>query len=319
MWLSRPNMEEMERKGDVKELLKALKNYDFSVRDEAARALVRIGEPAVEHLIQALRDMDLREEAIGVLEEIGSARAVEPLIWILKDNGKARSKAARALGKIGDVRAVEPLIEALQYTFDPSVQAHAAEALGKIRDSRAVVPLIHALKYKDKHVQDKVAEVLGKMGDPRAAEAVIDWLFTSGSRGTISTQLELTSWTEKMNKLFRAYTDLILRASAYVNHDLAFHYDLGESDEAIRGLCNIHTQISNNILHKVSKKEDIQVVVDITDSDWGGTFEKYKTLSFEFQRSLAKYELDRRGYPPYDPSAYLNEDTWNVTLPARKN
>ena len=173
--------------------------------------------------------------------------------------------------------------------------------------------LIQALKSKDTHIQDKVAEALGEMGDLRAAEAVIDWMFTSGSRGVISSQLELTLWTGKMNKLFRAHTDLILRASAYVNHDLAFHYDLGESDEAIRGLCNIHTQISNNILHKVSKKKDIQVVVDTTDSDWGGTFEKYKTLSFEFQRSLARYELDRRGNPPYDSSAYLNEDAWNAS------
>jgi len=289
----------------IETLIQLLSNQDPYTHSEAVRALVRIGEPAVEHLIQALRDMDLREGAIGVLEEIGSARAVEPLIRILKDNGKARSKAADALGKIGDVRAVEPLIEALSigYIFDSSVQVHAAGALGKIRDSRAVDPLIHALKDKDTHVQDKAAEVLGKMGDLRAAEAIIDWLFRRNLQ--ITSLKELNPWIETMGNLFSNYTDVILKATVYIDK-------VRWGDEVIHKLCNIHTQISNNILHKLSQKEDTQVVVGWHEDDWGNITEIYETWSFEFQRETAKTELKRRGNPHYDPSAYLNKEAWKA-------
>jgi len=56
-----------------------------------------------------------------------------------------QQKAALALGKIGDSRAVEPLIWALRDKNEP-VRRCAAEALGKIKDDRAVEPLIRALK-----------------------------------------------------------------------------------------------------------------------------------------------------------------------------
>ena len=77
------------------------------------------------------------------------APAVEPLIAALKDkNNYVHREAAEALGKIGDSRAVEPLIAALK-DWDQDVRYTAAEALGKIGDSRVVEPLIAALKDWD--------------------------------------------------------------------------------------------------------------------------------------------------------------------------
>ena len=71
--------------------------------------------------------------AAGALGELRDARAVEPLIAVLKDDDSlVRSYAQQALLQIG-APAVEPLIAALQDT-DPEVQSLAAEALGQLKE-----------------------------------------------------------------------------------------------------------------------------------------------------------------------------------------
>jgi len=81
-------------------------------------ALANGGEPAIEPLIQILKDdenSDYRSKAAVVLGDIGDARAVEPLIMALHDkDGNVRVKAAMALGSLGDERAKEPLTKALE-------------------------------------------------------------------------------------------------------------------------------------------------------------------------------------------------------------
>ena len=71
---------------------------------EATKALGKIGEPAVEPLINALIYGDSgvqRRGAANALRQIGDARAVEPLIAALKDEAlPVRGKAADALESI---------------------------------------------------------------------------------------------------------------------------------------------------------------------------------------------------------------------------
>lgn len=116
--LDKENVERMENNGDVMGLMKTLRvNKDSRIRGIAADALARIGEPAVEPLIQALREEDpaVRSEAARVLWEIGDARAVEPLIQALKDEDRwVRYWATWAVGKMGDERASEPLTQLLE-------------------------------------------------------------------------------------------------------------------------------------------------------------------------------------------------------------
>jgi len=181
----------------VESLIAALKDKKWHVRKPAAGALdrlawkpdrgaagaaywaakgewgkcVEIGAPAVEPLIAALKDEDVRMRAVEALGKIGDPRAVEPLIAALKDQDERMRKwAAEALGQIGDPRAVEPLIAALK---DQDVRMRAVEALGKIGDPRAVEPLIAALNDRDERVRKWAAEALGKIGDPRAVEPLI--------------------------------------------------------------------------------------------------------------------------------------------------
>jgi len=179
----------------VEPLIKALGDKNSNVRYRAADALgkigwhpatdeqkvlylvalrewdkvVKSGKPAVEPLIKALGDEDVRSRAAEALGKIGEP-AVEPLIKALGDLSEyVRREAARALGIIGDKRAVEPLIRALG-DKNSGIRKNAAEALGNIRDKRAVEPLIKALGDKDWDVRKNAAGALGDIGDKRAVE-----------------------------------------------------------------------------------------------------------------------------------------------------
>jgi len=96
----------------------ATKNWwRYSVREAAAEALGRIGEPAVEPLIAALQDEDsnMRQGAAGALGRIGEP-AVEPLIAALRDeNSGVCRAAAQALKKIGTPKALAVLEEWRRY------------------------------------------------------------------------------------------------------------------------------------------------------------------------------------------------------------
>ena len=100
--LSKPDVEKMKAKKDVKGLIKALKyKKESSVRCAAAEALGKIGYAgAVESLVQVLNDeeRDVRSEAAKALGKIKEERAVEPLIQALKDkDSDVRSNATWAI------------------------------------------------------------------------------------------------------------------------------------------------------------------------------------------------------------------------------
>lgn len=87
--------------------------------------------PSTGRTISFMQDDDVRAKAIDTLVEIGKP-AVELLIQALKDKGSlVRSDAADALGRIGDARALEPLTQALK-DDNVKVQEAARGALEKI-------------------------------------------------------------------------------------------------------------------------------------------------------------------------------------------
>lgn len=181
-------------------------------------ALAKIGTPALGPLTSAIKNKNVVvcKAAIGALEDIGDACAVEPLIGALKDSRwQVRGDAARALGRIRDNRALDPLITALA-DKEECVRMSAADglgalgnagavdslaavlpgggdlgkaaaaALGEIGDVRAVDPLIAALKVVSSDLGERVAHSLGKIGDPRAIQPLIERLEVWGaSRGSI--------------------------------------------------------------------------------------------------------------------------------------
>lgn len=149
--------------GDIRATTPLCQQLSHSfVRKLASEALVRIGEPAIPVLQQALRDKhpEIRKGAAAVLDTLGwqleevteqaqyliaqqtwteivrlGSPAVNPLVRILTDQDEPweiRVRAALALGEIGDPRVVEPLTHALNDT-DYYVQVAAQEALKKLQ------------------------------------------------------------------------------------------------------------------------------------------------------------------------------------------
>jgi len=180
----KPDIKTLQRKKDVEGLVRALKNDDYLIRKEAARALKYVGdESSVDALIDALKFEEwhanyvvldaVRENAAEALGRIGDKKAVEPLIRTLKDRDEeVRWKSAWALGRIGDKKAVEPLIESLK-DKNGDVRKHAAAALGNIGDKRAVEHLIHSMNDKEWTVRKCSVTALGKIGDERAVKPLL--------------------------------------------------------------------------------------------------------------------------------------------------
>lgn len=94
---------------------------DWTMREAAAVALSRIGEPAVPALVEALKspDPNVRQQAADTLARIGpaAANAVPALTALLEDpDPRVKKSAVRALGQIGPAAAtaVPSLMRALE-------------------------------------------------------------------------------------------------------------------------------------------------------------------------------------------------------------
>jgi len=150
--------------------------------DAAAKAqveLAKIGEPAVEPLIAALKDPDkkVQNSAAFILGEIGDRKAVVPLIAAIQDAPDSLFPGAIcSLGRLKDPRAVEALVGILShYQADVKTRPsriHAAIALGEIGDPRAVETLLLLVKNGDLDEQISAIIALGKIRDQRAVETL---------------------------------------------------------------------------------------------------------------------------------------------------
>ncbi|MCQ8893979.1 MAG: HEAT repeat domain-containing protein [Methanolinea sp.] len=165
------------------------------VRWKAAESLAKIGSPAVEALIGALRhpDEDVRWKAAIALGEIGDVAAVPPLIQLLGDTDRfVRSRAAYALGEFGPA-ATPSLCEALS-ADDPAIRQGAARALRKIRDPAARDALTRAMTDPDESVRAAVLEALMALGE-EGYRTILSFLSGAGptERSAISSALKEVS------------------------------------------------------------------------------------------------------------------------------
>jgi bilin biosynthesis protein len=139
-------------------------DYHVFPGEEAAKALVTLGEFSVEPLIGALKDenVDIRRMATSILGQIKDPRAVDSLVATLEDEHRnVRMMAAWSLAQIGEP-AVKPLINVLRMGRS-SARGDVAWALGKIGDQRAVEPLIHAMQEEEPTLQSDAAQALAKI------------------------------------------------------------------------------------------------------------------------------------------------------------
>jgi len=146
-------------------LLRALRDPDKKVRDQAAKALGEIGGPSVDSLISLLEDPD----------------------W------KVRYRAAEALGIIGSESAVLFLVNALDDPKD-HVRYMAAKAIGETGSGSTEKALIARLGDENEFVRRSVAMALGKTGDNAAKKALQHSMIQETSesvRQAIETALQL--------------------------------------------------------------------------------------------------------------------------------
>lgn len=133
---------------------------NIEVRQETILALSKFGKPALEPLLDCLKDKDwdIRKSTVQVLENFKVLRTIEALIECMKDECKLAPAnkdnyiivydIAYVLARMGEL-AVEPLIVCLN-DGRLEVQCAAARALGEIKDKRAIEPLIQCLRKRQK-------------------------------------------------------------------------------------------------------------------------------------------------------------------------
>ena len=166
------DVKKMKTEGNIDGLINALNDNDKNVHCSAVRALGEIGgSQAVEPLLSAIKYDDNYYDMVGTrmplveaLVKIGIP-AVNQLIAAMKsEDWRARWTATVALGKIGDTRAVGHLIVALK-DERPGVRCFAATGLAEIGDVRAVEPLKIAMaKEKDRGVKSDIRKALDELG-----------------------------------------------------------------------------------------------------------------------------------------------------------
>ena len=150
-------------------LIAALRDSEWNVREAAEDALAQIGSPAVEPLIKALREYQIRKFVIKILGKIKDERVLDPLFAQLR-NEEFKEAATDALVEVGQP-AVERLTAVLN-DKDKNVRKHAVIALGDIGVTECVDLLTEATKDEEWEVRLAAIAALDKIGDERGKPAI---------------------------------------------------------------------------------------------------------------------------------------------------
>ena len=171
---------EAKTKEEINQLIKNLEHPDKDVQDQAAKALVEIGDPAAELLMECLRYTEAENavylKVAHILSKIGNKKVVDLLVEKLMDyNWRVRTAAAMAIKEIGDARVIDPLLQVLFKDDRRDNRDYAAIVLAEI-GKPVVEPAIRALKDKEPDIRVRAARLLGKIKDSRAVKPLSEVL-----------------------------------------------------------------------------------------------------------------------------------------------
>jgi HEAT repeat protein len=164
-------------------LVTALGHWSNETFGEAKRVFLRIGEPAVPTLVEALASDDLyvRIHAREMLARLATPSANRSVLSALlpgvrMENPLDRRSSAEAIGGLGDASAA-PNLRALVDDPDPDVVSAAAQALSRLAD-RDAVPAIERALARALHIETKrdLALALAGLGSPAGLPALLDGL-----------------------------------------------------------------------------------------------------------------------------------------------
>lgn len=148
---------------------------DFYLAKQDWDALVGLGEAALDSLTSRKNDQApfIRAKVAETLGKIGSPKAFDPLVEMLKDtDAQVRWHAANALANLADPRAFDPLAACLK-DEDPDLRALGLKGLARLKDPRAVPLVIGLLADPEPNVARTAIESLGNLADPRAVEPLL--------------------------------------------------------------------------------------------------------------------------------------------------
>lgn len=163
----------------IVELLELLRNEDNAgLRNSAAEAVARIGEPAAAPLIALStdEDADVRKFVIDVMGSINSPRFIPSLLNRITDSDvNVAAAAAEHLGNLGDARVVQDLLASLNDNTTDLFRFNVLAAIGKLAEPGPLPEVIHTLAGNEL-LQKAVYECLGSIADESALPLLMEGL-----------------------------------------------------------------------------------------------------------------------------------------------
>ncbi len=159
------NMDVIGKTPDHLRVARALRSIEGAKNDLAlTEVLERLDDPHPE----------VREEAARALGRIGSSEALDALVVRLQDEvSPIRTHAARALGRIGDRRAIPYLIQGLASPSE-DLQEACAQALGEIGGDESARQLFQLFReVRSEKVLASGAEAISRLGMIEAAWEIL--------------------------------------------------------------------------------------------------------------------------------------------------
>ena len=128
----------------IEEFARQMDSDDAAERLKGVKSMSESTDPkAVEYLVQALGDPDMRVKAKAI-DACGNVRATDATpvliqqLFLRTTDPEVKQRILAALGKIGDVRASKPIQEFLGRDLDYPTRGTAIYALGDIGDPDAL-------------------------------------------------------------------------------------------------------------------------------------------------------------------------------------
>jgi HEAT repeat protein len=144
---ARQRYEDRAKGTNLDDFVRKLASQDPVERIQGVRGLGESNDgAAIEYLVQALGDQDVRVKAKAV-EMLGRMRASEATpvlvqhLFLVTTEEKLKQRILAALGEIGDPSAAPAILDLLERDLDQATRGTAIFALGEIGASEATEPL----------------------------------------------------------------------------------------------------------------------------------------------------------------------------------
>lgn len=288
------------------------KTQSNSLRCELATALGKIGDPGALDslkLVAKCNDSNLRRNAVAAIGKIGDSDALESLKLAARD-------------KEFYVRQ-EALIAILE--FSPN---EAWKLIQRENDSRVKHSVLSAFAtsdllqfFQETEYSKLKFEILEILSGKTASEGLkqlpgIDYDILVKARETLLGRFAGVKWDKEaaqcLLKLFPSEASFDSHLIVWMNQAIGYdhvgysssNHIAGKlkkttSDCALEALCSIKHPVTSNLLHIISKKQDVTISVDLNCAP---ELNARATLSISFadQRQQSLLELGTRGHPAYD-------------------